>query len=120
MDYLNEISKYTGWEYEYVQGDVSELLNMLVAGELDIMGGMYYDEWMDDLYEFPDYNMGYNYGILFGRADDTSMNAYDIESIQGKTIGVFEKATAKIERLKKYTWIIILYPATLFTMEKRI
>lgn len=48
------------------------------------------------------------------------MNAYDIESIQGKTIGVFEKATAKIERLKKYTWIIILYPATLFTMEKRI
>lgn len=40
-DWLHEISQYTGWEYEFVTGDATELLNEMRNGEYDLMGGMY-------------------------------------------------------------------------------
>lgn len=102
VDYLNEISKYTNWQYEYVEGEYMELHEALSAGELDLMGGMFYDPSYEENFAYPDFNMGYNYGVLFARQDDDSVRSYDIDSIQGKKIGVFEKATSKIERLKKF------------------
>lgn len=43
-DWLHEISKYTGWKYEFVTGDASELLNGMAEGKYDLMGGMFYVE----------------------------------------------------------------------------
>ena len=31
VDYLNEIAKYTGWEYEYIDTTNEEVVNLLVA-----------------------------------------------------------------------------------------
>ena len=41
-DWLAEVSKYTGWTYEFVDGDVQSLMKRTSAGEIDLMGGMYY------------------------------------------------------------------------------
>ena len=41
-DWLVEISKYTGWSYEFVSGDVEDLLPGVLAGEYDLVGGMFY------------------------------------------------------------------------------
>ena len=43
-DWLHEIAKYTGWQYEFVTGDPDTLLTEFMSGENDIMGGMYYYE----------------------------------------------------------------------------
>ncbi|MDC7286262.1 transporter substrate-binding domain-containing protein [Blautia schinkii] len=102
VDYLNEMSKYTNWQYEYVEGGYEELYTSLIAGDVDLMGGMFYEPSYEEELAYPDYNIGYNYGLLFARQDDDSVRSYDYESIKGKKIGVFEKATAKIERLKKF------------------
>lgn len=102
VDYLNEISKYTNWEYEYIQGDPDELINKLAAGDIDLMGGMYQDDFMQEIYDFPNANMGYNYGVLLARGDDTSVRERDITTLEGKTIGVYARATDKIARLKKF------------------
>lgn len=102
VDYLNEISKYTNWQYEYIEGESWDLYEMLSKGEIDLMGGMFYDESLAETYDYPDYNMGYNYGILFARLDDSSIRSNDLITLQGKKIGVYSKATSKIERLKKY------------------
>lgn len=36
--YLNEISHYTGWRYEYVYATWQECLELLAKGELDLLG----------------------------------------------------------------------------------
>ncbi|WP_181995475.1 transporter substrate-binding domain-containing protein [Clostridium sp. AM58-1XD] len=102
IDYLNEISKYTNWKYEFVECDNDAIVELLASGEIDLMGGMFYDDSLRKLYDYPDYNMGYNYGVLFARRDDRSIRDKDIESLQGKRIGVYANATEKIQRLKRY------------------
>lgn len=104
FDYLNEISKYTNWEYEFIEVDKNsdELYNKLITGEIDLMGGMFYNESLAKLFEYPNYNMGYNYGILFARKNDNTIRERDMSSIQGKKIGVYVNATEKIDRLKKF------------------
>lgn len=101
-DFLSEISKYTNWEYEFVEGNGGELMNQLIAGELDLMGGMFYDKSFEEWFEYPEYNIGYNHAVLLARKSDTSIRSYDIQTLNGKTIGVFEKAADKIGRLEKF------------------
>ena len=35
-DWLAEVSKYTGWTYEFVDGDVQSLMKRTSAGEIDL------------------------------------------------------------------------------------
>lgn len=42
-EYLQTLSYYTkGWQYEYVSGTFSELMDMLEAGEIDLMPNISY------------------------------------------------------------------------------
>lgn len=43
-EYLQDISNYTGWEYEYVNGSWSELYQALIDGKNDVLGGLSYTE----------------------------------------------------------------------------
>lgn len=44
-DYLQTLSHYTpGWQYEYVSGTFTELMDMLEAGEIDLMPNISYSE----------------------------------------------------------------------------
>lgn len=44
-EYLQTLSYYTpGWQYEYVSGTFTELMDMLEAGEIDIMPNISYSE----------------------------------------------------------------------------
>ena len=37
-EYLQKISYYTGWKYEYVYGSFNECYEMLVNGDIDLFG----------------------------------------------------------------------------------
>lgn len=102
VDYLNEIAKYTGWEYEYIQTTGQTMLDEFVAGEYDLMGGTYYLPVLEDSFGYPDYNAGYSRSTLLARRDDKSIHSYDLQSMNGKTIGVYERATENIRRLKEF------------------
>lgn len=43
-EYLKEISRYTGWKYEYVKGSWKECLEKLEAGEIDLLFPAQYSE----------------------------------------------------------------------------
>lgn len=44
-EYLQTLSYYTpGWQYEYVSGTFTELMDMLEAGEIDLMSNISYSE----------------------------------------------------------------------------
>ncbi|WP_139653326.1 ATP-binding protein [Raoultibacter phocaeensis] len=101
-DWLVEISKYTGWNYEFVTGDINDLLPAMIDGEYDLMGGMFYrDELTADVL-YPDYIMGSNYSVLLYKKTDPDIKSFDLNTLNGKTIGVLSKATDKIERLENF------------------
>lgn len=109
VDYLNEIAKYTGWEYEYIDTKGPAMLNEFVEGKYELMGGNYYIPALEKYYVYPNYNMGYSRSLLLARSDDRSIHSYDLESMNGKTIGVYENARENIRRLKEFMAINGLY-----------
>ena len=103
VDYLNEIAKYTNWEYEYIDvANGDELLDRFEKGDFDLMGGNYYIPGLEKYYGYPDYNTGYSRSALLARRDDMSIRTNELESLNGKTIGVYERATENIRRLKEF------------------
>ena len=54
VDYLNEIAKYTGWTYEYIDTDSSVMIKDFLAGKYDLMGGTYYSESLEQYFAYPD------------------------------------------------------------------
>lgn len=101
-DYLREISKYTGWEYEYVEGGPDETLKNLEDGTIDLLGSMIKSKDTIEHYQFAEYSSGYGYSTLLARSDDPSATSDNIQSLEGKTIGVFKRAITKIEKLKSF------------------
>ncbi len=102
VDYLNEIAKYTGWEYEYIDTDGDSMIGKFLDGQYDLMGGTYYSPSLEEYFAYPDYNIGYSKSVLMARLDDGSINTYDLRSLNGKTIGVYERALENIRRLREF------------------
>lgn len=48
VDYLNEIAKYTGWEYEYIDTDSDNMVEEFLEGKYDLMGGNYYSPGFEE------------------------------------------------------------------------
>ena len=105
VDFLQEISKYTGWTYEYVQAESETLLDQFSAGEFDLMGGAYFSAGFEEYFAYPRFNCGYSKLTLMARKQDFSIRSYDLSSFDGKTIGVFNRNTENIRRLKEYLLI---------------
>lgn len=101
-DWLTEIAKYTGWRYEFVDGDAEELMRKTVAGEVDLIGGMYYREQIAYQYEYSTFAMGSNHALLISLADNDDVVTFDPSTLDGKVIGTYENATEKIRRLENY------------------
>lgn len=102
VDYLNEIAKYTGWEYEYIDTTAETMLEEFADGEYELMGGNYYMPGLEAYYGYPDYSIGNSKAVILAREDDDSIQSYNLKSLNGKTIGVYERATENIRRLKEF------------------
>lgn len=101
-DWLVEIAKYTGWRYEFVEGSVDELVKQTMAGGIDLMGGMFYREQLDESLDYSTFGMGSNRSLVIGPSDDDSVAGFDLRTLNGKTIGTYANATEKIRRLENF------------------
>lgn len=101
-DWFVEIAKYTGWEYEFVEGDAGDLMDMLKDGTVDVMGGMYYFASLEEQYYYPRYSVGSGKGLLIKRSDDISIQSFDYSTLKGKTIGVYQNAVSRIKQLEYF------------------
>lgn len=102
VDYLNEIAKYTGWQYEYIDTTAEAMIPDFLDGKYDLMGGTYYQPEFEQYFAYPDYNTGYSKTVLLARRDDESIKTYDWKSMDGKTIGVYEQAVENTRRLQEF------------------
>ena len=102
VDFLNEIAKYTGWEYEYVDTDGNVLVEGLVDGSYDLIGGAYYAPDLEQYFAYPDYGTGRARSVLLARWDDDSLSGYHLNDLDGKTIAVNANAADNIRRLEQF------------------
>ena len=88
-DYLQALSQYADWEYEYVTGYTSqECLQLLADGEIDLMGVVQKSGSTQELYDYPTISSGRNRSLLVCRSDDTHYAYEDFEAFDGMTVGI--------------------------------
>ena len=87
-EYQQKIAAYTGWKYEYVEGNWVTLLEMLQNGEIDLLSDVSYTPERAKNMLFSTQPMGCEeYYILIDNAN-TAINPEDITTLNGKRIGV--------------------------------
>ena len=87
-EYQLKIAAYTGWNYEYVNGSWSDLLQMLIDGRIDLMSDVSYTEERARTMLFPDYTMGIEEYYLFVSPDNREISSSDSSTLNGKRVGV--------------------------------
>ena len=90
-EYYRKLSEYTGWEYEYVYGDFSELYQMLLDGEIDLLAGLAWREERASIINYPNAVMGNEAYYLVKHDTDEKITA-DPSTLNGSKIGVLDSA----------------------------
>lgn len=99
-DYLQEIARYTGWEYEFVDATWDECLSMLERGELDLVTCAKASPEREEKFGFSDYRMGIMYSVLSVREDNDSYCYNDFKGFDGMKVGSM-KGNRDREELEK-------------------
>lgn len=87
-EYLQTLSYYTkGWQYEYVSGTFTELMNMLEAGEIDLMPNISYSEEREQTLLFSSNPEGTERYYIYAKPDRDDLAKGDPQALQGLTIG---------------------------------
>ena len=87
-EYQLKIAAFTGWSYEYVTGSWSELLSMLIKGDIDLMSDVSYTAERAEKMLFPELPMGAEEYYLFVSPHNHRISSSDISTLNGKRIGV--------------------------------
>ena len=96
-EYYQKLAEYTGWRYEYVYGDFSDLYRMLLDGRIDILAGLARTEERAGLIGYPDSPMGNETYNLVKHDTDTEITT-DPATLNGKKIGVLDSAMTNVLR----------------------
>lgn len=102
FEYLREIAKYTGWEYEFIEMSTNDMINKLKDGEIDIAGAMLKNEQTIGLYDFPEYASGATYTTLVALKENNSIDISNHETLDGIKVGYFETSKIKLENFKNF------------------
>lgn len=87
-EHLQTLSYYTpGWQYEYVSGTFTELMDMLEAGEIDLMPNISYSEERAQKLLFSSNPEGTERYYIYAKPDRDDLAKGDPQALQGLTIG---------------------------------
>ena len=87
-EYQRKVAAYTGWEYKYVEGTWSDLMDKLKNGEIDLLSDVSYtDERTSDIL-YSSIPMGTEVYYVFISSKNKDITAKDLSSLNGKKIGV--------------------------------
>ena len=82
-EFEQAVSAYTGWDYEYVTGDWTELVEMLQNGEIDLMSALSYTDERARTMLFSDQAMGKERYYLYADLANTDISAADLSTLNG-------------------------------------
>lgn len=102
IDFLDEISNYTGWQYEYIQVTQRELEASGAGEQFDLVGGVRKLPELEGQFVFPTCAVGYHKAFLVTQRDNAAVLSFEKDSFQGKTIGVYKEDQELAESLTRY------------------
>ena len=88
VDYLREISQYTGWEYEFIQMNYSACLKSLNDRNIDLVCGVDYSSFQTSTLDFSAQPAVTTHYELYTLGDNDSYYYNDYEDFDGMNIGV--------------------------------
>ncbi|SCW65614.1 Signal transduction histidine kinase [Ruminococcaceae bacterium YRB3002] len=94
-EYYQKLSEYTGWRYEYVYGDFSDLYQKLLDGDIDFLAGLAWREDRQDIIGYPEAAMG-NETYSLVKHDSDSEITLDFKTLNGRRIGVLDSAMVDV------------------------
>ena len=100
-EYQRKIAAYTGWEYEYVTGSWHELMEMLEAGEIDLMSDVSYKEERTERMLYASLPMGTESYYVFICPDNQSIQSDNYTTLNGKRVGIMKSSIQEDQFL---TW----------------
>lgn len=107
-EYLMEMAQYTGWKYEFVQveGDINQqltvLLEMLQAGELDLMGAMQDSPALQQQFEYPGNSYGTSYTVLAALKENTAITTANYKTQKGLRVAAQAGAVSRRQELEDF------------------
>ena len=100
-EYEQALAAYTGWNYEYVKGDWSELLQMLQNGEIDLIAALSYTDDRAQTMLFSDLPMGHEKYYLYADLSNKEISPSNLATLNGKRIVVMEDS---VQATQFYDW----------------
>ncbi len=88
VEYLDKISEYTGWKYEFVYDTWDNQMEALKNGDIDLMCQAQKTPEREKDYLFSMYSIGTESNMLYVRNDDTRYYYNDYENYDGMKIAV--------------------------------
>lgn len=107
IDYLDEISKYTGWDYEYIPIESYEELNAVSeSGEFDLMAGIVYGgEYDEQYFDYPRHSMGAKRYVLAVPKDFDRIPDREYTHLRGLRVGVSGPEDELMERCRDFCFM---------------
>jgi len=87
VEYLEEIAKYTDWEYEYVFDSWENCIKMFENGEVDILCNVQKTPEREQRYLYSCIPFGYDYSIIYAHPD-SDIYYEDYDAMKGKKVGL--------------------------------
>ena len=91
-EFEQAVAAYTGWDFEYVTGDWTELVEKLQNGEIDLMSALSYTDERAETMLFSDQPMGQERYYLYADLVNTDISAADLSTLNGKSIAMMEQS----------------------------
>ena len=87
-EYQQRVATYAGWKYEYVEGSWSQLLEKLIAGEIDLLSDVSYTPKRAEKILYSAEPMGSEGYHVFIAPNNTEIKPDDFSTFNGKRLGV--------------------------------
>jgi len=94
-EYQRKIAAYTGWKYEYVEGNWPELLQLLKDGKIDLMSDVSFAEDRTEYMLYSSIPMGEELYYLYITPENKEISAEDFSTLNGKTVGITKGSVQK-------------------------
>lgn len=88
VEYLQKLSAYTGWQYDYVLVTEKDRKQDLREGKIDLLCDISEEESKGENLVLSQENCSMFYGLLCAKADDNTIFYNDMDSINGKRIAL--------------------------------